>query len=53
MKVAFDSHMIPTKDLESAVGLGALRLLETTTRLILPTGALIEYLVTSRDVIHS
>lgn len=53
MKVAFDSYMVPTDQLKDTIGYGAIRLLETTERVILPAGPLIQILVTASDVIHS
>lgn len=42
-------YMVATDDIE----VGELRLLEVDNRLVLPSGALIQFNVTSRDVIHS
>jgi cytochrome c oxidase subunit 2 len=48
-KIAFDSYMIPTKDLKP----GQLRLLDVDNPLVLPIGKTVRVLVTSQDVIHS
>ena len=47
--LAFDSYMVP----ESELTKGALRLLETDRRLVLPTKTHIRCIVTSADVLHS
>lgn len=47
--VAFDSYMIPTKDLKP----GQLRLLDVDKPLVIPQGKTVRVLVTSQDVIHS
>jgi cytochrome c oxidase subunit 2 len=48
-KIAFDSYMIPVKDLKP----GQLRLLDVDNPVILPKGKTVRVLVTSQDVIHS
>lgn len=45
----FDSYMVPTEDLK----VGQLRLLSTTSPVILPTGQFIKCLITAEDVLHS
>lgn len=47
--VAFDSLMVPAEELEP----GQPRLLEVDSRVVVPTGQVIEFLVTSGDVVHS
>lgn len=47
--VAFDSLMLPAEELEP----GQPRLLEVDSRVVVPTGQVIEFLVTSGDVVHS
>lgn len=47
--VAFDSLMLPAEELEP----GQPRLLEVDSRVVVPTGTVIEFLVTSGDVVHS
>ena len=47
--VAFDSLMLPDEELEP----GEPRLLEVDSRVVVPTGQVIEFLVTSGDVVHS
>jgi cytochrome c oxidase subunit 2 len=47
--VGFDSLMLPAEEL----GPGQPRLLEVDSRVIVPTGTVIEFLVTSGDVVHS
>ncbi len=47
--VAFDSYMIPIKDLKP----GQLRLLDVDKPLVIPQGKTVRVLVTSQDVIHS
>lgn len=47
--MAFDSYMIPESDLTK----GALRLLETDRRLVLPEKTHIRCIITSTDVLHS
>ena len=47
--VAFDSLMLPEEELEP----GQPRLLEVDSRVVVPTGQVIEFLVTSGDVVHS
>ncbi|MDP2193054.1 MAG: cytochrome c oxidase subunit II, partial [Alphaproteobacteria bacterium] len=47
--IAFDSYMIPTKDLKP----GQLRLLDVDQPLVIPVGKTVRVLVTSQDVIHS
>lgn len=46
--LAFDSYMIPTKDLKP----GQLRLLDVDNPLVIPKGKTVRVLVTSQDVIH-
>ena len=48
--IQFDSYMIPTRELPFK---GALRLLETDNRVVLPTNTHIRLLMTASDVIHS
>ncbi|CAO5681808.1 MAG: Cytochrome c oxidase subunit 2 [Holosporales bacterium] len=48
-KIAFDSYMIPDKDLKP----GQLRLLDVDKPIVLPKGKTVRVLVTSQDVIHS
>ncbi len=47
--IAFESYMVDDADLEP----GQPRLLTTDTRVVLPAGQVIHFLVTSEDVIHS
>ncbi len=47
--VAFDSLMLPDEELAP----GQPRLLEVDSRVVVPTGQVIEFLVTSGDVVHS
>lgn len=47
--IEFDSNMIQTKDLK----LGQIRLLEVDNRIVVPEGAVIKFLITASDVIHS
>lgn len=47
--IAFDSYMIPEKDLKP----GQLRLLDVDNRLIVPVGKTIRFVITGADVIHS
>lgn len=48
-KIAFDSYMIPDKDLKP----GMLRLLEVDHPIVLPVGMNVRLLTTAADVIHS
>ena len=48
-KISFDAYMVPEEDLP----LGALRLLETDRRVVLPKNTHIRTYVTSDDVLHS
>jgi len=48
-RVAFDSLMLPAEELEP----GQPRLLEVDSRVVVPTGQVIEFLITSGDVVHS
>ena len=47
--IAFDSYMIQDSDIKP----GQLRLLEVDNRIIIPQGAVIKFLITAADVIHS
>ncbi len=47
--IEFDSNMIPDDELQP----GQLRLLEVDNRIIVPQGAVIKFLITASDVIHS
>ena len=47
--IEFDSYMIQDKDLKP----NELRLLEVDNRIIVPQGAVIKFLITAADVIHS
>ena len=47
--IEFDSYIVPESDLEE----GALRMLETDNRVILPELTHIRFIVTAADVIHS
>jgi cytochrome c oxidase subunit 2 len=47
--IEFDSNMIQDKDLKP----GQLRLLEVDNRLIVPQGAVVKFLITASDVLHS
>jgi heme/copper-type cytochrome/quinol oxidase subunit 2 len=46
--VAFESYMVP----ESALSFGELRLLEVDSRLVLPVGVGVRFLVSAADVLH-
>ena len=47
--IEFDSYMIQDQDLKA----GQLRLLEVDNRLLVPEGAVVKFLITASDVIHS
>lgn len=47
--IEFDSYIIQDKDLKA----GQLRLLEVDNRLVVPEGAVVKFLITAADVLHS
>jgi cytochrome c oxidase subunit 2 len=47
--IQFDSYMIPDADIKP----GQIRLLEVDNRLVVPQGAVIKFLITASDVLHS
>lgn len=49
--IAFQSYMIPTKDLDPSKG--QLRLLSTDNPVVVPVGANVQILVTASDVLHA
>lgn len=48
-QIEFDSNMVQTKDLKP----GQTRLLEVDNKIVVPEGAVIKFLVTAADVVHS